>query len=1038
MLYAQAPVIDWQRVLGGSGNEVAYCVALTSDGGYITAGYTTSNDGDASGLHGNGEDVWVIKFSNTGTLEWQKCLGGNGSEVAMVIQQTKDGGYILGGITLNSNDGDVNGSRNGTNAWVVKLSSTGNIEWQRCYGSGSGEELATIQQTKDGGYILVGSATANGYDVSGFHGGAGGDIWVVKINSSGAIEWQKCYGGTNPDRGKYIQQTADGGYIVTGSTNSADGDVKNYHAGMDYWVLKISANGTLEWSKCYGGSGDEKPDKIIQTTDQGYILCGYTYLSSDGDVSGNHGNSDYWILKLDAAGNIQWKKCLGGPGFEGGNASDIIQTVDGGYVFAGSSGADGGQVSGYHGGGYDGWVVKLDAGGNITWENSYGGSSWDDIYSIKEISEGKYVFAGFTGSNDGDVVNNGNGSFWVATLTPRCIPTIVITTSNANICSGTQATFTANVTYGGASPLYQWKRNGINVGTNNNTYTDSFNNNDIVTCTLTSNAACVQPADQTAISNQITVTVSSVTLPTLKIAADKNPVCAGSNVVFTSSVQNAGANPNYQWKLNGNNITGASDAVYNSSTLKNNDTIVCVLTQSNATCYVAVTDTVIMNVNNTVTPFISITADALSVCENTKVTITANAQNTGTAPVYNWKVNGSSIGVSSTVYSTPSLHTGDNVICELTSNALCASPSAVVSNKLSIIIKPILNPSITIAANPALPVCPGTKVDFTATVTNAGNNPVFQWQLNNSSAGSGNTFSSASLNDGDKISCIITADTAGACISPLTAVSNPIVISLKQIIAPSISINGPLSICKDAVASFSAVVQNAGNTPAYQWMVNNTKAGTNTALFNTNSLVNGDSIYCLVTSSNNCATTPVSSNVVSMQVNPLPLIKIDSPDITAYYGKQVQLNAIIEGAVASYTWSPPGELVNAHSLSPVTIPIVNNKLYTLTVESDAGCKAEKSIHISVFSQLYMPSAFTPGGNGLNDEFRIPPSVMLTLKEFKIYDRWGNLVFATTDRNVGWNGKFKLKDAPVGNYIYLLKGISNGREIIKKGNFLLIR
>jgi hypothetical protein len=182
-----------------------------------------------------------------GNIVWQKCLGGSSSESTLwqkglVIQQTADGGYVINCLTY-SNDGDVSGNHGGRDIWVVKLNDLGNIEWQKCLG-GSGEETTTsIEQTSDGGYIIDGTTTTNDGDVSGYHGDT--DIWVVKLNDSGNIEWQKCLGGSDYELHPYgapsVQQTTDGGYILIGNTSSNDGDVSGNHGFPDIWVIKLSS-----------------------------------------------------------------------------------------------------------------------------------------------------------------------------------------------------------------------------------------------------------------------------------------------------------------------------------------------------------------------------------------------------------------------------------------------------------------------------------------------------------------------------------------------------------------------------------------------------------------------------------------------------------------------------------------------------------------------------------------------------------------------------------------------------------------------------
>lgn len=294
-----APPIQWQKSLGGSDDDDASSVQQTKDGGYIVAGSSQSNDGDVSGNHG-GSDYWIVKLNSSGNIEWQKSLGGSSDEGAGSIQQTTDGGYIATG-TSTSTDGDVTGhhfSIYPQDYWVVKLDATGNLQWQKSLG-GSGEDVASsVQQTTDGGYIVAGWSTSNDGDVSGNHGGE--DCWIVKLANGGSIEWQESLGSSfgGVDEGNSIRQTTDGGYIVAGTAGSNDGDVSGYHGGLeDYWIIKLNNTGNVQWQKCLGGSDLDISFAVQQTSDGGYVTAGYSQ-SNDGDASGNHGWADFWIVKL--------------------------------------------------------------------------------------------------------------------------------------------------------------------------------------------------------------------------------------------------------------------------------------------------------------------------------------------------------------------------------------------------------------------------------------------------------------------------------------------------------------------------------------------------------------------------------------------------------------------------------------------------------------------------------------------------------------------------------------------------------------------
>ena len=290
----QPPELAWQKSFGGSDNDWARSVQQTVDGGFIVAGHTESNDGDVSGNRG-GRDFWIVKLDGQGNLEWQQCLGGSNLDYAQSIELTNDGGFIVAGST-HSDDGNVSGNHGMSDFWIVKLDSEGVLEWQKCLG-GSGHDWAhSVQQTADGGYVLAGSTESNDGDVTGNHGGQ--DFWIVKLKEDGELEWQRCLGGSSNDTASVVQQTIDGGYIVSGYTESNDGDVSGNRGNSDYWLVKLSSSGDLLWQKCLGGSDHDYSHSLQQTTDGGYILAGSS-RSNDGDVTGNQGDYDFWVVKLE-------------------------------------------------------------------------------------------------------------------------------------------------------------------------------------------------------------------------------------------------------------------------------------------------------------------------------------------------------------------------------------------------------------------------------------------------------------------------------------------------------------------------------------------------------------------------------------------------------------------------------------------------------------------------------------------------------------------------------------------------------------------
>ncbi len=407
--YAQSE-IQWQKSIGGSDREVAHSIQQTNDGGYIVESSTKSNDGDVTNNHGN-LDVWIVKLDDTGEIQWQHSYGGSGDDHGGSVQSTLDGGYIVIGSS-DSNNGDVLGNHGYFDAWILKLDSNGNIQWQHSYGGSNFDGASAIQQTTDGGYIVAAYSYSTDGDVIQNLGNC--DYWILKLDTNGNIQWQKSYGGTDVDIPTSIQQTTDGGYIVGGETFSSDGNINGFHGESDYWVVKLNSDGDFVWQKTLGGSDIDYADKIQQTNDGGFIISGYAF-SFDGDITGNHGASDYWIVKLSSIGVIEWEKALGGSSNEYNGS--IQQTTNGGYIVTSYTYSNDGDVTGNHGN-TDAWVVRLDSGGNIQWQKSMGGSDTDGAWTICQTTDGGFITAGWSNSNDGDVTQNqGESDVWIVKLT---------------------------------------------------------------------------------------------------------------------------------------------------------------------------------------------------------------------------------------------------------------------------------------------------------------------------------------------------------------------------------------------------------------------------------------------------------------------------------------------------------------------------------------------------------------------------------------------------------------------------------------------
>jgi hypothetical protein len=406
ILHEQQP--EFSKVYGGTDFDEALSIVISPDGGYLFLGTTGSNDGDVSGNHGS-SDMWIVKLDKSGNKEWQKTFGGSAFDGATSIIRSWDGGYMVAGVT-GSNDGDITYNHGNFDIWIIDLDLQGNIKWQKTFGGAEQEYLRSFSTTNDGGYIFTSYTLSNDGDVSGNHGNW--DVWVVKLDKEGSIIWQKTLGGSDGEEAGSIINSSDGGYITACLTRSHDGNVSGYHGNGDIWIVKLNEDGNIMWQRTLGGTYEDDAGSITEASD-GYVVVGGT-SSSDGDVNGHPVNGDIWVLKLDRKGSIIWQKLLGGSAYE--FAHSIIHTTTSGYILLGRTSSNDGDVSGNHGG-QDVWVVKLDNNGKILWQKTLGGTNYEMPYSIITRPKGGAIIAGTSGSNDGDISgNHGTSDAWIVTV----------------------------------------------------------------------------------------------------------------------------------------------------------------------------------------------------------------------------------------------------------------------------------------------------------------------------------------------------------------------------------------------------------------------------------------------------------------------------------------------------------------------------------------------------------------------------------------------------------------------------------------------
>ncbi|WP_296318918.1 hypothetical protein [Winogradskyella sp.] len=352
--------------------------------------------------------------SSVGDIEFITTLGGSANESAQSITSTNDGGYAILGFTQ-SNDGDITDKQDSSfDYWLLKYDANNNLQWQKTYGGTNDDRGSEIIQTQDGGFAIIGSSQSNDVDVSLNNGSE--DFWIAKLDSQGTIIWEKSLGFQGNDNGVSVIQTSDLGYLLIGvldvTASGGQGNttrVATRHAGGDYWAVKLDTNGELQWSKFFGGLFTDTPEGVVQTPDGGFIIAGGSD-SADTDITNNKGSYDFWVVRIDANGILVWEKSFGGDEID--QARAIVKTNDGNYVIAGDTRSNNTDVSSNNGAA-DLWLIQISIEGNLIWEKTIGGTNFDVARAIKTTQDNGFILSGSSRSSDGDVSENkGQNDAW--------------------------------------------------------------------------------------------------------------------------------------------------------------------------------------------------------------------------------------------------------------------------------------------------------------------------------------------------------------------------------------------------------------------------------------------------------------------------------------------------------------------------------------------------------------------------------------------------------------------------------------------------
>ncbi|MCX6246600.1 MAG: gliding motility-associated C-terminal domain-containing protein [Bacteroidetes bacterium] len=609
----------------------------------------------------------------------------------------------------------------------------------------------------------------------------------------------------------------------------------------------------------------------------------------------------------------------------------------------------------------------------------------------------------------------------------------VTATPGDSVCAGTTVTYTVHPLNEGTTPSYQWFLNGTATGTNSPTWSNVPVNGDHIFCVVTSSLTCA--ANNPATSDTVIMTISSALPVSASISASPgDTVCSGTSVTYTATPVNGGSTPAYEWFLNGT-FTGGTNQTW-SNVPVDGDKVYCRVTSS-FSCAAnnpALSDTVTISITAAIPVSVSVkTTPGDTVCSGTPVTYKATPVNGGTNPTYEWFYNGTAVGGNSATWTNIPV-SGDVIWCRVTSGISCATNNPAISNSIAIVISSGMPVSVTVTATPGDTVCSGTAVTIRATPVNGGTTPIYQWYLNGNPAGNNNPVYSLTPADGDKVYCTMTSSFSCAINNPAT--SSTITISFTAAVTATITISADhKAICPGTVVTFRATPSNEGSAPVYEWLVNGISVQQGSSPdYTSGTLTGGESVICRLTSSLPClVSNPVESAALILAAAPVPVVNLsDKPYLCA--GETSQLDA--GAGFKTYSWQD-GSTGRYYSAT-------SEGLYKVTVTDSLDCKASDSVRVQVCESLiYLPDAFTPNGDGLNDEFRVVTDQEgITGFSMLIYNRWGQLVFESSEISKGWNGMMNGKYAETGTYawkiVYQVSSQGNSSSTTLHGTFMLIR
>lgn len=1005
--YAQIiPGIEWQRSVGSDDFDSSGGITTTTDGGYITFGTALGAGGDITTSYG-GSDYWIAKLDADGTIEWQRSYGGSSYDGAggdlrietAKIRQTPDGGYILGANT-GSSDGDVsvfNGEW--SDVWLVKIDSSGNIEWEKSFGTPSEEYFSDIKVTDEGGFIMT-YVTSN-WNTLIF------SSTVTKLDALGNVEWSNSYGS-----GEFkfsflysIFQTSDGGYIATGHTDeddSPDTPANEIFPGFNdptarLWVLKISASGALDWAKTYGGTDIEEGYCIVEDTNGNYVVSGMSY-SGDGDVIGHPNPNNVqssWILKLDNSGGLLWQKTFG----QASGAYNVRVMTDGNYAIGGSFYSDmeaNGEVLTSLGG-TDQYLKKLDqATGNAIWTKRMGGTKQDILWNFELTPDGGFITTGNSISTDGDVTyNNGSYDYWVVKLGPDCLIPVITAQPSYTACAGDDVTLTA----ASEGNTINWYATGTSTPI-------LFTGADYVIPAVTAGGSYWVEALSSAgcTSERVEVTVAVNPLPILTVATTAYSICENTTATLTASTT---AGNDIEWYYSADAATPIASGTDFTTPALTANTSYWVGAASPESCVSARTEIIV-----TVNPLPVVTVDAtVSVCDNTAAVLTASAE---TGNVIAW--------YDSATATTP-LVTG----AELTTSALTANTSYWVeaSNPLTNCISGRTEVTVTVNPLPVLTVdttsytiCENTTAVLTAG-TAAGNLIVWYDSANGTQqVATGAEFTTPQLAQNTSY-WVAAYNPVSHCVSGRTEITITVTPASSAVTGFNYDV---ASVCM--LGDNPTLVPDNGFTPGGTF---SSTAGlsidASTGAIDLSSSTAGTYTVTYTVAASGCMSGGSHSATITITDTVSPVVSFSYGEVCTndtyvapVLGSGFFGNGTFSSASGISVDAGTGE-INVAASQPGTYVIV----YEIE-EDSASCQAAGRFETEVvITNCQIQRGISPNGDNLNDWFDLTG---VGVDQLSIFNRYGTEIYAKSGYVKEWGGQDKSgNDLPDGTYFYAIKKTS---------------